>query len=471
MNTLASTKITREGELLKVNKELFENAPVHKAVMKMALPTILSMLAMVVYNMTDTFFVGQTGDSYQVAAVSLCNPVFMFLMSLGSLFGVGGGSAISRALGANNLKRASNVSSFCFYAVLAGSVVVGLLFYLAMPFVLWVMGASENTYGFAKDYLTWTCIGTLAITFSNSFPTIIRSEGAAMHATVGMLVGIIANIILDPIFITTLGMGVGGAALATVIGNVLTCLYYLTYLIVKRNSTILSLKPNDFKIGDSIAKEVVSVGLPSACNNVLQSSAYILFNNLIAGYGDQCVAALGVAMRSSTLVVMTQMGVSTGMQPLVAYSYGAKKLNRLKETVKFSIIFSLILGFGLSLIYLIFTPEIIRMFIDDPVVIEYGVLILRILLISTPVLGFMFCFMSAMQGTGRAMASFIVSICRQGLAFIPCIFILNAIFGFNGLISSEVIADYITIIVSTLMFIRVYKQEKIKMGMYTTVME
>ena len=448
---------------MKVNTELFEKAPIPRAVMKMALPTVLSMLAIVVYNMTDTFFVGQTGDSYQVAAVSLCNPVFMIMMSFASLFGVGGGSAISRSMGANKLKRAANISAFCFYTVLVGSIAVGLLFYFAMPFVLRVMGASENTYGFARDYLMWTCIGTLSITFSNSFPNIIRSEGASMHATIGMLIGIGTNIVLDPVFITTLGMGVGGAALATVIGNCLTCIYFLIYLIVKRETTILSFKPSDFMVGDGIAKEVISVGLPSACNNVLQSSAYILFNNFIAGYGDQCVAAMGVAMRSSTLVVMTQAGVSTGMQPLVAYSYGAKNMKRLKETVRFSIIFTLIIGFSLSLLYLIFTPQIVRLFIDDPVVIEYGVLILRIMLISTPVLGFMFCFMSALQGMGRAVSSFIVSVCRQGLAFIPCIFILNALFEFNGLISSEVIADYITIIISSLMFVKVYKREKKKM--------
>ena len=447
---------------MNVNKDLFENMPVHRSVMKMALPTVLSMLAVVVYNMTDTFFVGQTGDPFQVAAVSLCNPVFMFVMAFSSIFGVGGSSAISRALGAGDLRRGSQISAFCFYCCLALGAVVTIVFWLCMPTILKLIGSSENTYGFAKQYLTWTCVFIIVLVFSNSMPNIIRSEGAAMHATLGMMTGIVTNIILDPIFITTLKLGCAGASIATGIGNLFTCMYFLIYLNVKKGKTVLSFRPSDFKAGDGIAKEVITVGLPSGCNNMLQSSAFILFNNFLASYGDMAVAAMGVSMRACSLVIMTQGGVAIGTQPLISYCYGARKMDRLKSILRFAMACTLTIGIVLSGLYFIFSRQIIQLFVDDEEVIRYGVTILRVTLISTPILGVLFCCMNALQGMKRAVLSFIVSISRQGLLFLPSVLILNAVFGFYGLISATVVADYLSIILAGLMFIYAYRKEKRK---------
>ena len=277
----------------------------------MAVPTMISMLVVVIYNMADTFFIGQTKDPLQVAAVSLATPVFMIFMALGHLFGIGGSSAISRALGERRKDRAWHISSFCCYGSLGLGVMVAVISVLGMEQILHLIGASENTIGFARQYLTIISIGAPTIMFSTAFANILRGEGASRESMVGNLLGTIVNIILDPVMILGLGWGVSGAALATIIGNIAACFFYISYYV--RGKSMLSIHVKDFRMGEGIAASVAAIGIPASLNNILMSFANIILNQALVGYGDTPVAAMGVALKSNMLVVLLQIGLCVGI--------------------------------------------------------------------------------------------------------------------------------------------------------------
>ena len=261
------------------NRDLFEKTSVPKAVALMAIPTIVTMLVVVIYNMADTFFIGQTGDAMQVAAVSLATPVFMVFMALGNLFGIGGSSAISRALGEKNEQRARHISAFCCYGSLGVGILMTLIFILFMDGILKMIGASPATIDYARQYRTFVAIGAPFVMFGTAYGNIVRGEGAAKESMIGNLIGTITNIILDPIMILWLGWGVSGAAVATVLGNVAACIFYLYYLLHKKE-TVLSIKPSDFQWKNRIASGVFSIGIPASLNNILMSCANILLNKV-----------------------------------------------------------------------------------------------------------------------------------------------------------------------------------------------
>lgn len=227
---------------MNTNRELFEEAPVPKAVALMAVPTMISMLVVVIYNMADTFFIGQTGDPLQVAAVSLATPIFMIYMALGNLFGIGGSSAISRALGEKRMDRARNLSSFCCYGSIGLGIIVAALFIAGMDLILKLIGASANTIEYARQYLTYISFGGPFIIFATAFGNILRGEGAARESMIGNLIGTVVNIVLDPVMILGLGWGVTGAAIATVIGNIAASAFYLVYFLRKNHPSPLSLR-------------------------------------------------------------------------------------------------------------------------------------------------------------------------------------------------------------------------------------
>ena len=440
---------------MKTNTDLFEKTPVPKAVATMAVPTMISMLVVVIYNMADTFFIGQTKDPLQVAAVSLATPVFMIFMALGHLFGIGGSSAISRALGERHKDRACHISSFCCYGSLGLGVIVAILSVLGMETILHLIGASVNTIGFARQYLAIIAIGAPFIMFSTAFANILRGEGASRESMVGNLIGTVVNIILDPIMILVLGWGVTGAALATIIGNIAACLYYIAYYL--RGKSTLSIHFRDFKMGDGIASGVAGIGIPASLNNILMSFANIILNQALVGYGDTPVAAMGVAMKSNMLVVLLQIGLCVGIQPLIGYNYGARNKKRLMSVFKFTGLVSIIMGTILTLFMIVARKTMIQMFINDAEVVQYGIQMVVALQLSAPFLGILFICINTIQGMGKALPSLILTICRQGLIFIPLIFVLNAMFGLDGVIYAQPAADYLSIVVAILICAHLFR--------------
>ncbi len=441
---------------MKDNRQLFESAPVAKAVTVMAVPTMISMLVVVIYNMADTFFIGQTGDPMQVAAVSLATPVFMVFMALGNLFGIGGSSAISRALGEKKAERAKNISSFCCYGSLGLGIIMALLFLVGMDGILKLIGASANTIGYARDYLTYIAFGGPFIMFGTAFGNILRGEGAAKESMIGNMIGTVTNIVLDPIMILGLNWGVVGAAVATVIGNMAASGFYLLYFLRKKSS--LSIRLGDFKAGERIATGVMSIGIPASLNNILMSCANIVLNQVLISYGDTPVAAMGVAMKANMLLVLLQIGLCSGIQPLIGYNYGARNRKRLMQVFRFTGICAVVMGTLLTILMVAARETIIRAFIDDGQVIAYGIQMVIALQISGPVLGILFLCINTIQGMGKAVPSLVLTICRQGVVFIPSVYILNGIFGLDGVIYAQPVADFISIVMSLVICLGIFRK-------------
>ncbi len=441
---------------MKDNTQLFEHAPVSKAVAVMAVPTMISMLVVVIYNMADTFFIGQTGDPMQVAAVSLATPVFMVFMALGNLFGIGGSSAISRALGEKKTERARNISSFCCYGSLGLGIVMALIFLVGMNGILKLIGASENTIDYARDYLTYIAFGGPFIMFGTAFGNILRGEGAAKESMIGNMIGTVTNIVLDPIMILAFGWGVVGAAVATVIGNMAASGFYLLYFLRKKSS--LSIRLKDFKVSQRIGASVMSIGIPASMNNILMSCANIVLNQVLIGYGDTPVAAMGVAMKSNMLVVLLQIGLCAGIQPLIGYNYGARNKKRLMQVFRFTGMCAVALGTALTVIMVIARQAVIQAFINDGEVIAYGIQMVIALQLSGPVLGILFLCINTIQGMGKAIPSLVLTVCRQGLIFIPSIYILNGIFGLEGAIYAQPVADFISIVLSLCICLSIFRK-------------
>lgn len=447
------------------NIEIFENYSVPKAVFTMAIPTITSMIVSVFYNMVDTFFVGQTGDPNQVAAVSVATPVFLFLMAAGNIFGVGGASFVSRALGEKNYDKVKNISSFCFYTgILVGLLGTFLLLTFMTP-ILKAVGTSENTFTFAKDYLFWTALGGPFIVLQCAFSNLVRSEGASQKAMTGMMIGTITNIVLDPIFILDsflgipcLNLGVSGAAIATVIGNIVSVVIFLSHTI--SNNSVLTLSFNYYKIRNGILKGVLLIGLPASLTNILMSCSDIITNNLLVTYGDIHVAAMGIAKKANMLVIFVQFGIGMGIAPLIGYNYGAKKINRMKSIMKFSMLCTLVTGFILTSIYFIFTKQILSIFINSQEVIQTGIIVLRALMISGPFLGIMFVFNFTFQSMGKAIQSLMLAVSRQGFVFLPLILLLKSLYGLEGVVIAQPIADLVAIIIALGMFLSINKELK-----------
>lgn len=455
--------------MAKDNIKIFSTYSIPKAVGALAVPSMLGMLINIVYNLADTFFVGQTGDKNQVAAVSVSMPLFLFFLALGNLFGVGGCAFISRSLGEGKRDKIKTISSFCIYSGLSiGAVIAVVMLIFRRPMLL-VAGATEATIDFAGDYLFWVLIGSPFVVTSIVACNLIRGEGAAKDSMIGMVIGQVVNIILDPVFILSsgdklfslrlpfgFGMGVAGAAIATVLGNVVSVLYFLIYFL--RGKSILSITPKRFSAKNGIAKGVISVGTPAAMNNVLMSLSNIVVNMFLVKYGESAIAAMGVAMKANLLVVMLQIGLAQGIQPLIGYCYGAKEYGRMKKGIRFGMMCNVIIGASVTVFYLLYRQQVIRMFIDNADVVDYGVKMLTALMSPGVVLGIMFIINFAFQGMGKGVQSFILAAGRQGLIYLPMLFIMDKFVGLEGLVWAQPVADVVCIVISVVMFLSTMKK-------------
>lgn len=457
------------------NIKVFSEYKVPKAVATLALPSMVGMLINIVYNLADTFFVGQTGDANQVAAVSVSMPIFLLFMAVGNLFGIGGCAFISRSLGEGRSDRIKTISSFAIYTALAVGLFLGAIFIIFRKPILYFAGASDNTIDYACDYLLWVTIGSPFTVFFITVNNLIRGEGAAKTSMVGSVIGQITNIVLDPIFILGSGdsmfgitlpfgldMGVKGAAIATVLGNVVSVVYLLVYFL--RGKSMLSITPARFSVKNGIAKGVISVGLPAALTNLLMSLSNIVTNMFLVNYGDDAVAAMGVTMKANMLVVMLQIGLATGIQPLVGYCYGAKNFKRMNSTIKFSIACNVVIGASVTVFYMLFKEQVIGMFIQDEQVIKYGVMMLQALMTPGAVIGILFVINNAFQGMGKGIQSLILAVGRQGLVFLPTLIIMDKLVGLNGIVWAQPTADFVCVVMAIVMFAIVMKKENKKLA-------
>lgn len=437
--------------------DIFQNAPVPKAVLVNVIPSIISMIMVLVYNLADTFFIGQTKDPLMVAAVSVATPAFLFFMAVGMLFGIGGTSLIARLLGEGRQGDAKHVSSFCFWTGgIIGVVSCLLMFFCSSP-ISRAIGASDDTISYASQYLSIVALGIPFLIISNMFSNIIRAEGNAKIAMAGMILGNLVNIVLDPIMILTLKWNVAGAAIATVLGNIASSVFYIAHLLSKKS--LLSIHPKEYKVRGNVAAGVFAIGIPASLNSILLSVSNIFINSLMKVHGDMALAGLGVAMKVNMIVVMLLIGLGTGIQPLLGYCFGARNRKRYISVMKFS----LCLAFGLSLImtaicYLGAGP-LVKAFLDNEDAYVYGFSFARILIYSGPILGLLFVFINAIQATGAALPSLILSVSRQGLLYLPILFVMNGIFGTESmLVMAQPITDYLATALAAVLFIFTYKK-------------
>lgn len=433
----------------------FETMTAEKAVLSNVLPAMMAMVMALVYNIADLFFIGQTGDPLQVAAVSLATPIFLMFMSSGNIFGIGGASISSRSLGSGNSGLVPRISSFCFWCC----VVVGLLLsaglYFNMNSVVLALGASADIEMMVSNYLKILCISGVFILISNCFANLIRAEGKPEKAMTGMLLGNLVNLVLDPIFILYFNMGVEGAAIATAIGNFIGGCYYIFYLL--KAQTLLSIKISDFSFDASICKNVLIIGIPASLASILMGISQMLINAQMASYGDMPLAGIGVATKVSMMTSMICIGLGMGVQPLLGYFIGSQNEQRYLETLKFSLKFAFGMSVTLTALCWLFLPQIVGAFVTDQAAYDYAYQFSQVYLYTSVLIGILFVFVNALQAAGAASFSLLVNISRQGLVYIPMLFIFGHIWGLDGLIYAQPVADICAVSFAAFCYSRVHK--------------
>lgn len=424
------------------NLELMEKAPVPQAILKLSIPTILSTIVSLLYNLADTFFIGMLDDPVQLGAISLAFPAFMVLQAVGNIVGSGAPSYISRCLGAKNYDEVKKTSSVSVYLVTGITLFMSLLYFTFQAPVLRLLGTSSDTIVPTQSYLRIIMAFGFVLALQVILPSLLRAEGKITEAVSGMVIGTVANIILDPIFILGLHQGVAGAAWATVIGNMFAVIYYLRIFL--KGKTVCSIQPKFFQPSKRIIFQVLKIGLPASIAQIIMSFSNILMNNLAAGYGDYVISAYGVAGKITSMVFMITVGYVSGYMPFAGYNYGAGNIKRMVSALKFT----MLTATGVCLVLLIpllgLAPTIMRAFTSDAQIIETGIRFLHAQAISVPLLGVQMTMMSTFQATGRAIPALVVNLGRQCLFYIPLLYLLNSYIQLSGLMYAQPIADFLT---------------------------
>ena len=430
------------------NIEVMEKMPIPSAILRLAIPTVFSTIISIIYNLTDTYFIGLLDDPIQLGAISLAFPVFTFLQAVGNMFGLGAPSYISRCLGAKKYDEVRKTSAVSIYVTVIITFVLTLLILIFMEPILSLIGTSSDTVSPTKNYLHIIVGFAVILILQIILPALLRAEGKAKEAMIGMVIGTVVNIVLDPVMILALHMGVAGAAWATVIGNFCAVVFYV--VVYLKGNTSLSIQPKDFKPSLQIFKEVIKIGLPSTIAQTLSSIMLILFNNLAVGYGDQVISAYGVAVKMITMEFMIIFGYVQGYVPLAGYNFGAGNVKRMINGLKFTIV----TGTGICLLFLIpFTvlaPTYMGAFTTNREIIEIGTLFLHAQAWAVPIMAIQTSLMSTFQATGQAMRALVINLGRQCLFYLPFLYLFNHLWGMNGLLHVQMASDLATTIVAVL---------------------
>lgn len=430
-------------------EQLFTSAPVGRAVISLAVPTVIAQLITVVYNMADTFFIGQLGDPNQVAAATLAMPVFMFLTAFANLFGIGGASMISRSLGAGNRERAKHTAAFCIWSAAVIALLYGIAILLLKSKVLPLLGTDKATEEFCSSYIFWTVgIGAVPTVLNTELAHLIRSEGYSGQASFGVAFGGILNMVLDPVFIFAFKMEIAGAALATMLSNTAAAVFFLIFLFKIRKSTTVTPSPRFFTVGGGIPLEVLTVGLPSFVMTLMSTVSNLTLNKMISGYSNEAVAGMGIAKKIDLMAFAIAQGMTQGTLPLIGYNYSSGNHKRMLSSLRVLLIDCLIVAVGgMALMFFCATP-LTRCFIDDTLTVEFGRSFLRIVCIACPTTALNFLAITIFQATGKKVQPLILSLLRKGALDIPLMFLFNRLIGISGIAWATPLADALALIVS-----------------------
>ncbi len=441
--------------------ELFERTPIPKAVMTLALPTVLSSLVMVLYHLADTFFVGMLDDPLQNAALTLSGPVLLAFNAVNNLFGVGTSSMMSRALGAKDYDTVYRSSAFGFY----GSLISGVLFSAAFTAfrgpLLQVMGTQQSTLSATSDYLLWTVtFGAAPAILNVVLAYLVRSEGASLHASIGTMSGCFLNIILDPIFILPWGlnMGAAGAGLATFLSNCVACIYFFILLFVRRGKTFVCINPRMFSFKRSVVLGVLGVGLPASIQNLLNVTGMTILNNFTASFGADAVAAMGITKKVDMVPMNVAMGLSQGIMPLVSYNYSSGNIKRCRDTITMAAKGTLIFLSAIALGYYFGAAGVVGLFMKNESIVAYGTKFLRAMCIGLPFLSMDFMAVGVFQAVGMGKEALFFAITRKLLLEIPLLYLLNWLMPLYGLPLAQTISEVVMATMAVIFLVRLFKR-------------
>ena len=437
-------------------ENIFQNLPIPTALRKMILPAVASQLIVLIYNMADTFFVGQTNNPYMVAGTSLILPVFNITLCLAGLAGIGGGSLIARLLGQSQEEEAKRVSAFSLYLGLLIAALFAVGIGIFMEPVLSLLGAGENTYEYARQYaLCVIVIGGIPTVLSNVLSNLIRSIGRSKEASAGIILGGLLNIALDPIFMFVLfpdGYEVLGAGTATCISNCVAFLYFIVVLLRMGRNSVVTFSPRVGMPRKSSVIAVFGVGIPSAVATLLFDLDYVIIDKLMVSYHDLALAAIGIVLKVERFPLNVGIGICQGMLPLVAYNYSAGNAQRMNDAIRLSRRLGLVIA-GISIVlYELFAVQFSHLFISDAQTVELASQFLRIRVLATPLMFLSFFTVYLFQAFGKGKISLFLGVTRWLIFNIPMLFLLNAIFGMFGIVWSQATADILTVLLSFLVY-------------------
>lgn len=446
-------------------KELFETTPIMRAIAELAFPSIMGQIILVIYNMADTFFVGLTRSDAMITAVTVCMPAFMFLSAISNLFGVGGASVISRFLGVNNKKDAGRASAFAIWGCVAVSVLYALGAWVFMDGFVNLLGGGNNelVHREACRYmLIAVVIGGTVTSLNTLFSHLVRAEGRSLQASIGIMLGGILNMVLDPIFMFIIlpkGNEVVGAALATMFSNVAALIYFLIIIIKNRRELVLSAKPERAMFENKIPSAVISIGIPACLMTLCENISYAILDNLMSLAGTAQQAGIGVAKKVNMLAHCIVRGMSQGVLPLIGYNFASGNKKRMRQTVYISAGISIVISTVCMTVCLLFARELIGLFIPEASEShEWGNRFLRILCIGAPFSACAYAVISFFQATGHGVKSLILALLRKGVLDIPLMFVLNSVYPTYGIVWATPAADIICSICAAILFVSFMKK-------------
>lgn len=441
--------------------ELFETVPIPKAVAQLSVPTILSSLVMVIYNLADTYFVGMLNNPIENAAVTLAAPVLLAFNAVNNLFGVGSSSMMSRALGRKDYDTVYKSSAVGFYSALFSGIVFSLLCTFGQMPLLNILGADAKTAEATAAYLQWTVnFGAVPSILNVVLAYLVRAEGASLHASIGTMSGCLMNMILDPIFILPQGldMGAAGAGMATCISNCFACMYFFVLLYVRRKSTYVCIRPSQCKFKREIVLGICGVGIPASIQNLLNVTGMTILNNFTAGFGADAVAAMGITQKINMVPMNIAMGMSQGIMPLISYNYSSGNHKRMKGTLLFSARISLGFLAVVAIGYYVGAGKLISLFMENEAIIAYGTRFLRGFCMGLPFLCMDFLAVGVFQAVGMGKYALGFAIMRKIILEIPAIYILNALFPLYGLAYTQFTAEIVLAAAAVIVLIRLFRK-------------
>lgn len=442
--------------------ELFENTPIKKAVLLQIMPAIASQMIALIYNLADTYFVGVINDPVQTAAITIVGPCFVMLTAISNLFGVGGASAIARALGKKEHESARQISFVSFWCGLAMGIVFAIVFFLLERPILTLCGAKTDTIGVVMEYAKWVVvIGGPATVLNTLLANLVRAEGSARQAFVGVSMGGVLNIILDPFFVLPrfLGLGAAGAGIATAISNTVATVYFLCYVLLRRQDTVLSLAPRHLRHTRTHLGGILAIGFPSALQYVLTVVAVAAQAKFVSAYPTEAVAALGIVKKIDQMPLYFSIGVASGLLPLLAYNHAAGNTKRRAQAFRFGTLIAV--GFSLFCLALfeIFAKQLVGLFIENPQTVTYGASFLRMMVTAMPMMSVCYPMIIQFQAMGKAKESLICSVLRKGVLDIPLLFLMDALLPLYGCMLVQPMVDSISLIVALVLYRKIKRKE------------